>query len=136
MPAHLTRVFLDANVLFSAAYRIDAPLIRLWTTEHVIVITSAYAAAEASRNLPDETQRTRLNLLLARTAMRDVHNVPDLPEHIVLPEKDRPILQAAIAARAVFLLTGDRTHFGPYYERTIEGVTILPPATFFARIGR
>lgn len=135
MPSRTTRVFLDANVLFSAAYRVDAPLTKLWAIETILVMTSAYAAAEAGRNLPDEAQHTRLNLLLARTEMRDTHVFPALPAHVVLPEKDRPILQAAIAAHATYLLTGDRAHFGQYYGSVVEGVTILPPAAFFASIG-
>ena len=63
----MDRIFLDANVLFSAAYRPDAGLARLarlWRLEGVELITSAYAAEEAKLNLTEEDQRARLTELL------------------------------------------------------------------------
>ena len=45
-----------------------------------------------------------------------------------LPEKDRPVLMAAIALRCDALLTGDRTHFGMGYGQTFDGVTTYAPA--------
>jgi len=42
-----------------------------------------------------------------------------------------PILLAAIEARADYLLTGDFRHFGPYFGKKIEGVTIISPAQYF-----
>ncbi len=47
-----------------------------------------------------------------------------------LPEKDRPVLAASIHHRCQVLLTGDKTHFGPIYGRSIEGVEIHSPASF------
>ncbi|MBI3986028.1 MAG: hypothetical protein HY343_03865 [Lentisphaerae bacterium] len=55
---------------------------------------------------------------------------PELPAGIVLPGKDAPILQAAINAQAVILLTGDMLHFGRYYGKIFVGVRILPPGDF------
>jgi len=54
----------------------------------------------------------------------------DLPLDVVLPEKDRPILLAAIRAHATHLLTGDKQHFGPLYGQSISGVLILRPADY------
>jgi hypothetical protein len=45
------RVFLDANVLFSAAYKDAAPLAALWQIPGCRLLTSAYAVEEARRNL-------------------------------------------------------------------------------------
>jgi len=45
-----------------------------------------------------------------------------------LPQKDRPVLIAAIACRCDVLVTGDRTHFGPGYGRSFDAVTIHSPA--------
>jgi uncharacterized protein len=53
-----------------------------------------------------------------------------LPRGIDLPEKDIPILLAAIDGAATHLLTGDREHFGPYYRQEVAGVLILPPAEY------
>ena len=42
---------MDANILFSAAYRSDAGLKRLWKLPGARLITSAYAVEEARRNM-------------------------------------------------------------------------------------
>jgi predicted nucleic acid-binding protein len=105
----LVRVFLDANVLFSAAYSAKSGLQRLWKLPSVELITSPYALAEARRNLAHRSQKARL---------------------VALPAKDRPILLSAVAAKATHLLTGDVKHFGKYYRQTIAGVMILSPAEF------
>jgi len=54
-----------------------------------------------------------------------------LPAEIApeLPEKDRPVLAAAIHRRCHVLLTGDKTHFGRLYGKNFEGVTIHSPAS-------
>ncbi|MFA7236446.1 MAG: hypothetical protein WC058_06250 [Phycisphaeraceae bacterium] len=57
----MDRLFLDANVLFSAAYRGKAGLLRLWFLRKVAMISSWYAVAEARANLADDTQHRRLD---------------------------------------------------------------------------
>jgi predicted nucleic acid-binding protein len=57
------RVFLDANVLFSAAWLEDSGLARLWRVPGATLITSRYAWAEAERNLETDEQRSRLSAL-------------------------------------------------------------------------
>ena len=42
---------LDANILFSAAYRQDAGIGRLWHFHDIKLITSPYAAEEAQSTL-------------------------------------------------------------------------------------
>jgi predicted nucleic acid-binding protein len=123
------RLFLDANVLFSAAYRKGAPLRRLWGRRGVELLTSAYAIAEAERHVEGE-QRGRLAELLK--AVRVVSDVPtqELPEGMLLRSKDVPILAAAIAARATHLITGDRRDFGVHYGRRVGGVLIQPPRDY------
>jgi predicted nucleic acid-binding protein len=127
------RVFLDANVLFSAAYRKASGLARLWQISDVELITSSYAVGEADRNLSTVVQRQQLNGLLAKVTIID-ETVTEavLPSGLILPEKDRPILAAAIQAHATHLLTGDKTHFGPLFGQTVGGVLIQPPATYLA----
>lgn len=44
-----------------------------------------------------------------------------------LPEKDQPVLAAAIHLDCDALVTGDRTHFGAGYGKTFDGVTIYSP---------
>lgn len=125
-------VFLDANVLFSAAYRPDAQLRRLWELPDVELITSAYVVEEARRNLDNPKQRADLEKLLHTVKVMAVTPVNrQLSPAVELPDKDRPILLAAIDAKATHLLTGDFSHFGSYYGQAVEGVLILPPADYF-----
>jgi hypothetical protein len=50
---------------------------------------------------------------------------PDLAAR--LPEKDWPVLAAAMRLRCETLVTGDRTHFGALYGKTVHGVSIHLP---------
>ncbi len=130
----MDKVFLDANVLFSAAYRPASRLSVLWKMANVALISSAYAAEEARRNLTQEDQRVRLSGLLRKIIVLPVVLANDpLPEIAALPEKDQPILQAAIHGRATHLLTGDFKDFGQYFGQTIRGVLILPPAEYLRK---
>jgi hypothetical protein len=88
-----------------------------------------YAAEEAERNLTESHQRERLGSLLSTVDLRDDLLIA-LPEWVELPYKDRPILQAAIAAGATHLLTDDRRHFGRYFWQVVEGITILPSSFY------
>jgi hypothetical protein len=47
----------------------------------------------------------------------------------VLPEKDRPVMSAAVHMRCDVLVTGDRAHFGRFYGRALAGVAIHSPRT-------
>lgn len=126
----MDRLFLDANVPFSAAYRSDAGLRRLWDLVDVTLVTSAYALEEARVNLQEEAQRTRLARLARSMQIVAGSMHRSLPLEVTLRDKDRPILLAAIAAGATHLLTGDRRDFGAYYGQVIAGVLIVPPAAY------
>jgi uncharacterized protein len=125
----MDRLFLDANVLFSAAYRPDAGLLQLWKLKNVMLCSSRYALEEARTNLAEESQRTRLNKLSESVHLFDAAP-QELPRGISLPEKDVPILLAAIEARSTHLLTGDIQHFGPYWGKKIKGVAIVLPGEY------
>jgi uncharacterized protein len=131
----MDRLFLDANVLFSAAYRPDASLLRLWKLKNVVLCSSRYALEEARINLADEKQQARLITLSGRIHLYEAGPVP-LPRGISLPEKDAPILLAAIAAQATHLLTGDVRHFGPYFGKKIGGIAIMLPGEYLREQGR
>jgi len=130
----VTRIFLDANILFSVAYRENTSLMKLWRMVNVVLITSAYAVQETTVNLNNSEQRDRLTKLLQGVTIQDYPvNPPTLPAAINLPEKDIPILQAAISGKANILLTGDVSHFGRYFGKTICGIRIMRPADFLNR---
>jgi len=120
-------------VLFSAAYKDNSPLRQLWALENVELITSAYAADEARRNLAsarparlDELEKLISALTIVGEAPADLK----LPDGIDLPVKDQPVFLAALAAQASHLLTGDKVHFGTYYGQTVAGIQILRPADY------
>lgn len=132
----MDRVFLDANVLFSAAYRDGSGLLRLWKLPNAELISSEYAVAEARCNLDNDEQRERLDRLLRRMHLvSESFESPPLPTGADLPVKDRPILAAAIHAGATHLLTGDKADFGKLFGRRISGVLILRPADYLAQTG-
>ena len=126
----MDRVFLDANVLFSAAYRSDSGLRVLWRRAHAAILTSDYAVDEARRNLPGNDQRERLDALVRSCEIVPTPSTMVLPDGLALPLGDQMIFRAAMAAHATHLLTGDRAHFGSHYGRTLAGVLILPPSAY------
>lgn len=119
------RIFLDANILFSVAYG-SPSLYRLWELAKeglCLLFASGYVIEEAKRNLNDPNQLKRLAALLS-----NVQIIPEADPKLVcpidLPEKDQPVLMAAISVKANYLITGDAEHFGKYFGQTIKGVRI------------
>jgi predicted nucleic acid-binding protein len=113
----LDRVFLDANVLYSAAYMELAGLAWLWSLDDVQLLSSAYAIEEARRNLAMDRSDAvpRLKRLLESVSTVDAPQGLKLPDTIRLDPKDQPILLAAIHGKADYLLTGDASHFEHIY---------------------
>jgi predicted nucleic acid-binding protein len=124
------RLFLDANVLFSAAYRERAGLLRLWEMGDSHAFTSRYAAAEARRNLSTEEQQARLDAILERTELIDEGDPRTIDDEEQLPKKDRPLLRAAVLGRATHLITGDVSHFGQFFGKPLQGVIVMLPADY------
>lgn len=128
----MDRLFPDANVLFSAAYRIDAGLLHFWRLKDVVLCSSRYAVEEARVNLTEDAQKRRLARLTQGLQLFEALS-HELPRGVGLPEKDRPILLAALAAQATHLITGDLRHFEPYFGKTVEGILILTPAAYLKK---
>jgi len=127
------RIFLDANILFSAA-RADGAIRQFLALTEAAgheLWADAYVFEEARRNLAAKTPGSLpvLEAMAARIKIGGLRagGTPQ-PETMVLPEKDRPVLAAAIHHRCDILVTGDRTHFGALYGKTIRGVTVMSPA--------
>ena len=131
----MDRIFLDANVLFSAAYRERNGLLRLWKLRDAILCLSRYALGEARINLEEDAQRARLFNLAASLEFYEATGTT-LPSNLALPEKDTPILLAARSARATHLLTGDLRHFGRYLNRKIEGILVQLPGEYLRNYER
>ena len=128
------RVFLDANTLFSAAYRDRSELQVFFDLANAGVVdlrASAFAIEEGRRNMVLK----RSDRIAAYESLVACLSLPPPPasEHLAiaeeagLPSKDAPILAAALAADADLLVTGDRTHFGHLYGRSIGRLVVHRP---------
>ena len=120
-------VFLDANVLISAAWKEGAEIAQNWNFDSILLVTSSYVLGEVQRNLHQPSQIERMRILLRSVRVLYFEGLPELPEILVLPEKDRPVLSGAILAGANQLVSGDKRHFGPLYGMMIRGVRITSP---------
>ncbi len=128
-------VFLDANVLFSAA--IGGPafelLLALASEGSVRLVTSRACLAEAETNLERKRPEAHaaLSSVLARVSLASFEE----GEHdewaaaLVDPD-DVHVLSAARAAGADVLLTGDTTHFGALMERDDLPFRVRAPRAF------
>lgn len=135
------KLFLDANVIFSAAHREEGraqDLVALAGAGLCELVASAHALEEARRNLQLKSAgfEQRLDRALTRIAI-----VAEAPGALVawalaqnLPHKDAPILAAAIHARADLLVTGDRQDFGHLFGHTLHGTSVVTPAEALDRV--
>lgn len=130
------RVFLDANILFSAAKSDGAirQLLRNLTLARHTLVADSYVQAEAQRNIAakaDAQAMRDLDTLLSKVEVSTVQFAQSSPAlqaaALWLPEKDRPVLLAAMALAWDVLVTGDGTHFGAGYGKRFEGVTVCSP---------
>ena len=135
-------VFLDANVLFTAAYSPDglsALLIELGAAGRVTLLTSPLAIVEAERNLEAKRPAALPTLRASLTAVRVVREpAPADVERLTPPElssKDRPLLAAAIVAHATHFVTGDVADFGRWMDRRARlPLRVTRPRQFFTEV--
>lgn len=126
------RIFLDANILFSAAKSDGAirQLVRLLLDHGHECWVDDYVVVEARRNLSRKGRgaEVELDALLVRMHVAAAQSPSrSSREADWLPDKDRPVLIAAIRLRCGALVTGDRSHFGAGYGKTFGGVTVHSP---------
>lgn len=128
------RAFLDANGLFGAAYQDQSDLLIFFDLARagcLELTTSAFAIEEARRNvvLKHPARSAAFERLVAEIALAPAPST----EHIAiameagLPQKDIPILAAALGAEADSLSTGDRTHVGRLFARSVGRLTVQRP---------
>jgi predicted nucleic acid-binding protein len=126
------RIFLDANILFSAAKSAGAirRMLELLLDAGHECWVDGLVVAEARRNLELKAPGSLADFdrLLARIRVAALRMPdPELDATLPVVEKDRPILAAAIHLHCQALVTGDRTHFGELYGRSIRGVAVHSP---------
>ena len=119
------RVFLDANVLFSAAAP-ESPTRQLleMILRHAKAVTNEHAWEEARRNVERKRPHLldELKHLKPRLEFTAKFKTVEKP---ALPDKDQPIIGGAVASGCSDLWTGDKRHFGSLYGRTVEGTRIV-----------
>lgn len=131
----MKRIFLDANILFSAVHNgggKSAFIIELAAAEEWKIFTSAFTAEEARRNLGAKYPKMILqfnDLLKKITVIAESSGLP-FPAGLI--EKDRPVFQAALSCNATYLITGDILHFGKYMQKPAEtfGIVVMTPSQF------
>ncbi len=135
------RLFLDANVLFSAAHRDTGSVrifFRLAAAGACELVSSPYAIDEARRNVARKypERLADLDVLVAHLTVC----AEATPENVSwaagcrLPAKDAPILAAAVQAGVTLLVTGDQKDFGHLYGQTLRGTQILPPVAAIEQV--
>ena len=119
------RIFLDANILFSASFpqsHLSEFLGEL--QRHAVLVTNAYAKVEAERNVAAK-QPKRLAAHEKFAASLELVPLHLFDPGVKLAEKDRPILCGAIAGGTDYLLAGDKKDFGHLFGKTVRGVKIV-----------
>ncbi len=134
----MNRLFLDANVLFTAAHNPNGKAALIFTIASRCdweLVSSDYAVEEARRNLNRRFpgRLDRFALLLDKVVVRGSPGGVTVP--VALPAKDRPILAAAMACGATHLLTGDLKDFGPYMNDPARtgGVVVQTVSDFLGK---
>jgi uncharacterized protein len=125
-------VFLDANILFSAA-RSDCAvraLVHMLLDRRHECWVDAYVVAEARRNLVNKGPQAMqlLDVLLGHLQIAPaLAGAVEAVELDGLPPKNRPVLAAATRWGCDALVTGDRKHFDSAYGQKVGGVTLHSP---------
>lgn len=119
------RVFLDANILFSAADPLSATR-RLLNTlfKHAAVVANRHVWEEAARNIERKRPALlpELGKLEGRLEFVSQFSRTGLAS---LPEKDQPVIRGALGSRCTHLWTSDLRHFGNLYGKEVHGTKIV-----------
>ncbi len=126
------RIFLDANVLFSVAKTDGAvrALVHLLVDGGHECWVDEYVVTEARRNLGAKGREAMAAFEALLPYLKPGSMTRPLPDPELLdwlPEKDRPVLAAAMRLQCDALVTADATHFGSAYGKVFGGVTIHSP---------
>ena len=141
----MPRAVLDSSVLVSAFVTPHGSVVRLLRgpargryelclSDAILTETAEVLLGKATlrryASYTDETVRRYIRWLLTQAEM-----VPDTPAPRVVPNdpKDDPIVAAAVADKADYLVTGDRAHLLPIGEH--QGIRIVSPRAFLEILG-
>lgn len=131
----MRRVFLDANVIFSAAFTDGGAVRSLFDVANkhgdVDLLATGYVLREARTNL-ERKAPSRLSELEA--LLENVTVLEEPPARLVeqlaplVPDPgDAPILAGAVSGEAQLLVTGNERDFRDLYGEEVRGVLVLRP---------
>jgi putative PIN family toxin of toxin-antitoxin system len=132
------RVVLDTNVLLSAIFTrgvCEALLDRCVDSDEVTIVLCEHILKEFAEHARGKfgAPEDKLDEAIAFLGRNSELVVPAPIESAVCPDQvDLPILGAAVAARAVALVTGDNALLA---LGAIDGIPILSPRQFYDRLG-
>ncbi len=124
------RIFLDANILFSAG-RSDGAVRRLLSLASEAgheLFADPYVVEEATRNIEAKGGQTIPAEVMMHISVVIAPLSTKLASQLPLPPKDQPVLAAAIALNCTHLVTGDKTHFGNLFGQAVHGVIVMSPS--------
>jgi predicted nucleic acid-binding protein len=128
------RIFLDANIVFSASLsRSQLAGFLQHLARKAELFTNQYALTEAERNIAAK-HPNQLPTFRHLAASFKLVPMQIFDPGVKLNEKDRPILCGAIACEADFLLTGDKKDFGHLFGKSVHGVTVITVAQLIAEL--
>ena len=120
------KIFLDANILFSASHTTSATRILFDATVKYAdeCITNPHAFEEAKRNI-EAKRPLQLSEFKKISSHLKISNLFYNILGVDLPLQDVPILAGAIGARCSHLWTGDKKHFWKFYGQSIHGALVV-----------
>ena len=129
------RLFLDTSVILSASASSNGAsrwIVEESSRHHWELVSADYCKAETTKNLGKMGGSTRSvfdALVMPSVLWKPDTWVSDYP--LLFPKaKDRPVVLAALAARADFLLTLDRHDFQGLLGNQVYNVSIRTPGDF------
>ena len=140
------RVFLDANVYFAGSASPtggSALVLQLILKGRIEVTASRLVLREAERNLRRKRPSKDLKAFhqfLKHAKLRVIPTPPETawkPYEGAIHPKDVPVLAAAVASKAAYLVTLDRRHFlTKTVSDKVPGLVILTPGDFLRELVR
>ena len=142
----MIRIFLDANVYFAgcaSSTGASALILQLALKGRIGVTASRLVLREAERNLRRKRPPKDLQVFHRFLKQAKLRLIPTPPESArakyegVIHPKDAPVLAAAVASKAEYLITLDRRHFLTKTVRDqVREPAILTPGDFLRELVR
>ncbi|MBI4225609.1 DUF4935 domain-containing protein [Candidatus Roizmanbacteria bacterium] len=134
------RVFLDANVFFSAFYGSEncERIIKAHQLEEIYLVTSKQVLEESLKNIQDKIPQVI-------SSFKDflMNNPPELladplkinPKiKLLVDKKDQPIFTSAILGKVKYFITGNIKDFKVKELEKVTGISVLTPKQLIERL--